>query len=61
MAMAERRIVRAGHKGISFVFDIAFSNGAVTWRFLQPASTSRSKLDTNYTKVHASSLPLAYP
>ena len=54
MAMAERRIVRAGHKGISFVFDIAFSNGAVAWRFLQPRSTKRSKLDRDYTKVRRS-------
>ena len=51
LAMAERRITRAGHKGISFVFDIAFSNGAVTWRFLQPSTTPRRVLDQEYTKV----------
>ena len=53
MAMAERRTVRAGHKGIAFVFDIAFSNGAVTWRFLQPRTTPRSKLDREFTKVRS--------
>ena len=61
MAMAERRITRAGHKGIAFVFDIAFSNGAIAWRFMQPRTTSRSKLDKTYTKVFRSLLPPRLP
>ena len=51
MAMAERRIERAGHKGIAFVFDVLFSNGAVIKRELQPTAMKRSVLDNNFTKV----------
>ena len=56
--MAERRIERAGHKGIAFVFDILFSNGAIIKKELQPESTKRSVLDTNFTKVRWQQLPL---
>lgn len=51
LAMSERRIERAGQKGMAFVFDIAFSNGAIIQRMLQPADTKLSKLETNFTKV----------
>ncbi|KAL1529695.1 hypothetical protein AB1Y20_000634 [Prymnesium parvum] len=51
MAMAERRCVRAGHKGIAFVFDVAFTNGAVMQRWLQSRSMRRSVLDRKYTKT----------
>lgn len=61
LATAERRITRAGHKGIAFVFDIAFSNGAVTWRFLQPRTTTRKKLDLLYTKVPGPACPFGLP
>lgn len=50
LCMAERRIQRAGHKGICFVFNIAFTNGAVLHRFLQPASMKRSELDNLFNK-----------
>lgn len=43
MAMSERRIERAGQKGMAFVFDIAFSNGAIMQRMLQPADTKIGK------------------
>mmetsp|Transcript_1131 Transcript_1131/g.1783 ORF Transcript_1131/g.1783 Transcript_1131/m.1783 type:complete len:174 (-) Transcript_1131:86-607(-) len=45
LSIAERRIERAGVKGISFVFDILFTNGAVIQRMLQPSTTSIAKLD----------------
>lgn len=51
LSLAERRIQRAGHKGIAFVFDIAFSNGAAMQRMLQPQSMSRAQLDNKFTKV----------
>lgn len=51
MSMAERRTVRAGHKGILFVFDIAFTNGAAIKKFLQPTALPRAQLDTKFTKV----------
>lgn len=51
LAMAERRIERAGQKGMAFVFDIAFSNGAIIQRMLQPQDTKMHTLETKYTKV----------
>lgn len=51
MAMAERRITRAGHKGMSFVLDLAFTNAAAMQRDLQPQNMSRQQLDTHFTKV----------
>jgi len=51
LTLAERRNVRAGPKGISFVLDIAFTNGAVLQRMLQPATMPRAQLDKKYTKV----------
>jgi len=38
MAMAERRITRQGHKGIAFVFDIAFSNAHIMWEMVHLAA-----------------------
>mmetsp|Transcript_13183 Transcript_13183/g.19851 ORF Transcript_13183/g.19851 Transcript_13183/m.19851 type:complete len:274 (-) Transcript_13183:7-828(-) len=52
LAMSERRIERAGHKGISFVLDILFTNGASLQRMLQPDSTPRATLDKKYTKLN---------
>ena len=43
LTMAERRITRAGHKGIAFVFDVAFSNGHAMWLELAPAGISAAK------------------
>lgn len=51
LCLGERRITRAGHKGIAFVFDIAFTNGACLQRLLQPESTPRAQLDRKFTKV----------
>jgi hypothetical protein len=51
LTMAERRITRAGHKGIAFVFDVAFSNGHAMWLELAPAGISASKRSKEYTKV----------
>lgn len=53
LAMAERRIERAGQKGICFVFDIAFSNGSVIQRMLQQTdgSMTMSAWEHNYNKV----------
>ncbi|KAL1524323.1 hypothetical protein AB1Y20_019223 [Prymnesium parvum] len=50
MTIAERRTKRAGPKGIAFVFDIAFTNGAIIQRMLQPASIKRAELDKKFTK-----------
>lgn len=51
LCVAERRVQRAGHKGICFVFDIAFTNGSLMQRFMQPTSMRRTSLDQYYTKV----------
>ena len=51
LCLAERRICRIGNKGISFVFDIMFTNAAIMWQFLQPATTKPSKLRRDFTKV----------
>ena len=53
MCIAERRILRAGNKGISFVFDIAFTNAAIMWQFLQPEDMPRWKRDNHFNKVRA--------
>ena len=51
LAMAERRILRAGLKGMTFIFDVAFTNGHALWKMLAPKDIKRSKLDNEYTKV----------
>ena len=53
MALAERRITRQGHKGIVFVFDIAFDNAYAMWSEMAPEDISTSKWIQNYTKVGA--------
>lgn len=53
MSIAERRIVRAGVKGISFVFDLAFTNAAIMWQFLHRTQVTRAELEKKYTKVPA--------
>lgn len=45
LSLGTRRIVRAGHKGITFVLDVAFTNAAIMWQFVQP------KKHHNFTKV----------
>ncbi|KAL1528350.1 hypothetical protein AB1Y20_009704 [Prymnesium parvum] len=45
LSVAERRTERAGPKGIAFVFDVAFTNGSILQRMLQPEGMKRSKLD----------------
>lgn len=49
--MAERRIERVGQKGIAFVFDVAFTNGAAMQRMLQPDSIDIYNLESQYRKV----------
>lgn len=56
MCIAERRTVRAGVKGINFVFDIAFTNAAIMWQFVHRETVSRAQLEKKFTKVSA-----AYP
>lgn len=51
LCIAERRIVRAGVKGISFVFDLAFTNASIMWQYMHRTKVSRQKLDSKYTKV----------
>lgn len=51
MCLAERRIVRAGVKGMTFVFDLAFTNAAIMWQFLNRTQVSRSVLEKKFTKV----------
>ena len=54
LCMAERRIVRAGHKGIAFVFDLALTNMSIIWRELaQRTGMSMAKLNKQYNKVRA--------
>mmetsp|Transcript_32864 Transcript_32864/g.68899 ORF Transcript_32864/g.68899 Transcript_32864/m.68899 type:complete len:217 (+) Transcript_32864:283-933(+) len=50
LSVAERRTERAGPKGIAFVFDVAFTNGSILQRMLQPEGMKRSKLD-EFNKV----------
>mmetsp|Transcript_7682 Transcript_7682/g.11647 ORF Transcript_7682/g.11647 Transcript_7682/m.11647 type:complete len:249 (+) Transcript_7682:451-1197(+) len=50
LALAERRIERAGHKGIAFVLDVALTNGHVMKRWLQPEG-NMVKLHQQHTKV----------
>ena len=58
ICLAERRIKRVGNKGISFVFDLAFTNASIMWAFMQPASTPRWKIEAEYTKVCCSACAL---
>ena len=52
LCLAERRIVRAGHKGIAFVFDLAITNMTIIWRELaERAGVKRADLDGKYNKV----------
>lgn len=52
MCLAERKIQRVGVKGICFVFDIAFTNAAIMWNFLNRNTvSSRAKLERDYSKV----------
>lgn len=52
MSVAERRIERSGVKGICFVFDLAFTNAAIMWTFLnREHAQSRGQLENNYNKV----------
>lgn len=51
MCLAERRIVRAGTKGITFVFDLAFTNASIMWRFVARDTVTSGKLDREYSKV----------
>lgn len=51
MSIAERRIVRAGVKGISFVFDLMFTNASIMWNFVNRDVTSRAQLDKKFSKV----------
>lgn len=53
MSLAERRIVRAGVKGIAFVFDLAFTNAAIMWSYVHRASETRAALEQNFNKVGA--------
>lgn len=53
LCIAERRILRAGVKGIAFVFDIAITNAAIMWQFAHRAAVSRAKLGKQFTKVSA--------
>lgn len=36
LSLGARRIVRAGHKGVTFVLDVALTNAAIMWQFMQP-------------------------
>ena len=56
LCIAERSIQRIGNKGMSFVFDIAFTNASIMWAFVQPADTPRWKKETHFTKVPAALL-----
>ena len=52
LCMAERRIVRAGHKGIAFVLDLAMTNVAIIWRELAAKNGVKlNDLDVKYNKV----------
>lgn len=52
MSIAERRIVRAGVKGISFVFDLMFTNASIMWQFVnRAAAASRAQLIIKFNKV----------
>lgn len=48
--------MRAGHKGITFVFDLAFTNAAIMWEWLHRATSSRCELETSFNKVIALSI-----
>lgn len=52
MSLGSRRIVRAGHKGITFVLDVALTNAAIMWQFVQPRKRAL------YTKVIGQKLTL---
>lgn len=43
MNLAQRRIVRAGHKGIAFVLDIAMTNASIMWQWVQPNVKKKQK------------------
>lgn len=51
MCLAERRIVRAGTKGVAFVFDLAFTNASIMWRFVHRDLVTWGKLDRDFSKV----------
>lgn len=56
--LVERRIVRAGHKGITFVFDLAFTNATIMWEWLQRDEYSRSVMEQKFNKVRTTPPPL---
>ena len=51
LCIAERSIQRIGNKGMSFVFDIAFTNASIMWAFVQPGDMPAWKRETKFTKV----------
>ena len=59
LAIAERRCVRAGVKGIKFVLDIALTNGHIMELFVQErdGGHTRAKMDKLYTKVSCAVAP----
>lgn len=57
MALSERRIVRAGLKGITFVFDLALTNAAIIWQYVHRGAVKRADLDRKFNKVRKSHMP----
>lgn len=51
MNLSERRIVRAGHKGTTFAFDLAFTNATIIWEWLRRETATRTQLDKDFNKV----------
>lgn len=57
LCVAERRIVRAGVKGISFVFDLGITNAFIMWHFLnRPLVKNRAELDLKFSKVSTTAI-----
>lgn len=50
LSMAERRIERAGQKGMAFVFDVAFTNGSIMKKHMQPLTRMRA-FEEEHTKA----------
>lgn len=41
LTLGSRRVVRAGHRGITFVPDLALTNAAIMWQFVRPGKKQR--------------------
>lgn len=52
MCIADRRVVRAGVKGILFVLDLAFTNACTMWCYVNRNNVkNRAEFETKYNKV----------